>query len=901
MSERIANRNLGAEPPNSIRRSDHRTVGAKLFEAGYPDLVLIRARDKAPARKGWLFNHPTREEAAAWTGNLGLIAQEFPAIDIDLHDKALANEIARLAGKHLGPAPVRLSHRPASLLLPYRTDRPFRKKVLTLPDDQGKVEILGDGQQYLVHGIHPEGTPYSWANKKLWEIKPYQLTLVTKEKTDAFLEMLEQEYGGSISGGRAKERPEGVQQQDLMAPSVEHVLDALRIIPNTDEFLLKAFEQDGREGWLRMAHAVYGAAGSAGEQAFVDWTATYSDDAVDLDKARAAFLSCEATYTGWPTLQMAMRHAGVDFAEDDFEAEDPPPGYVAELVAASAARDWDLPVPIASDDVIEPFPLDVLPPGFRQYVESVAQAQEVPPDVPAVNLLGATAGAAQIKYRGIRVHQDYVEPISLYLISQLHSGEGKTAAANEFRRPFERAQDLLRQLALPTIAKAEAQRDLMEQERKGIGQEIKTTRRKIREVVFLEDQGSEEERGRLERKCDHLVERLESISMKLAQCEVPSQPLLWLTEGTPEAISQHLAAQGNLVVSGSEGDLIDVFAGQYTSGGTAKLGPLLSAYSGESYSEARKDGVREVTDPRVTVVLTIQPSVIEKMRGQPEFASRGLTPRFLYSAPRSLVGTRRWDMTTRIERAGQDTYRRMIGTLLGVELHVPTPAEVDFSDFDEGEEKVAGNGAGNEERRPLELELSPTAFEHYRQYRREIEPALIDADDALSAFAAWGNKLPGQMLRIAAVLHLLERTEAGDARPWMTVVAGGTIDRAIQIAEYFRSHMALLFVEGQQTGARIVLDWVREQGEPSFRPRDLFRSKRRQFENGMDGLNATLERLEQMGWIRGTWLASDGGRPSRVYLVNPYVWIDGRADDLGTEGVREPPAVERDVASAAES
>ncbi len=161
--------------------------------------------------------------------------------------------------------------------------------------------------------------------------------------------------------------------------------------------------------------------------------------------------------------------------------------------------------------------------------------------------------------------------------------------------------------------------------------------------------------------------RLERLSEALARFEVPTEPLLWLTEGTPEAISQHLAAQGNLVVSGSEGDLMDVFAGQYTSRGTAKLGPLLSAYSGESYTEARMDGTREVQDPRLTIQLTVQPSVIEKMQQQPEFASRGLTPRFLYSAPKSLVGSRRWDMNTPIDSVGQDAYRALITGLLVAE------------------------------------------------------------------------------------------------------------------------------------------------------------------------------------------------------------------------------------------
>jgi P4 family phage/plasmid primase-like protien len=303
---------------------------SNLFAAGYRDLVLIKPREKAPAKGGWLHNRPTAEQVVAWQGNLGLIAEKFPAIDIDLFDEAQSNEVVKLALKKLGPAPLRLSHRPASKLLVYRTEHPFRKKVLTLPDAQGKVEILGAGRQYLISGIHPEGTPYRWAKTPLWEIESTKLTLVTEDQIEMFLALLKERFGGFI--GRASAAADTVvPPEELAAPSLERVEQVMRTLPNSDAFLRSALppQSDARSYWVAMGHIVKGAAGAAGEDAFVEWTSRYEDGPVDLDDAREVYQGLNPERYGWPTLDRILREV-IDRipAEDEFEAEEAPPADV---------------------------------------------------------------------------------------------------------------------------------------------------------------------------------------------------------------------------------------------------------------------------------------------------------------------------------------------------------------------------------------------------------------------------------------------------------------------------------------------------------------------------------------------------------------------------------------------
>ena len=144
------------------------------------------------------------------------------------------------------------------------------------------------------------------------------------------------------------------------------------------------------------------------------------------------------------------------------------------------------------------------------------------------------------------------------------------------------------------------------------------------------------------------------------------------------------------------------------------------------------------------------------------------------------------------------------------------------------------------------------------------------------------------MLRIAGVLHLLERAEVGDERPWETPLHIDTIGRAIKIADYFRSHMVRLFVPRPQVRERLVLDWLGERKKSDFNRRDLFRSKRRQFDDDLKLLEETLNQLEEMGWIR-KYMQPTGGRSAQCYRVNPCLWEGDRSLDQAGEVLDDRP------------
>jgi len=151
------------------------TLGPALLRAGF-DVIPVKAGNKAPSISAWPLGC-TLEQTLKYAANgqannsIGLLASRFPGIDIDVTDQACADAIAALAQSELGPAPVRYGGVSPKRLLMYITTAPFAKLKVFLsgPDgDRGPdgkhyaVEVLGNGQQYVIYGEHPSGTEYNW-------------------------------------------------------------------------------------------------------------------------------------------------------------------------------------------------------------------------------------------------------------------------------------------------------------------------------------------------------------------------------------------------------------------------------------------------------------------------------------------------------------------------------------------------------------------------------------------------------------------------------------------------------------------------------------------------------------------------------------------------------------------
>ena len=226
----------------------------ELFNNGWTELVSVvppegklspnskikrESRGKAPGRFGpngwagypWREVTPTAIDAASmdrWGANVGLKARHFPAVDIDCTDDSISKVIGQVAHDILGAAPVRIGRAPKRLLL-YRTDAPFGRMRLWIKNAgvSHLVEVLGDGQQFVVHGTHPATMqPYAW-DTDLVTITPDSLVTITRDQVEAFLTELESQLQfldcdcEREGTGVLTEKPVVEDQYSLRAPSMQ--------------------------------------------------------------------------------------------------------------------------------------------------------------------------------------------------------------------------------------------------------------------------------------------------------------------------------------------------------------------------------------------------------------------------------------------------------------------------------------------------------------------------------------------------------------------------------------------------------------------------------------------------------------------------------------------------------
>lgn len=168
----------------------YHTHGPRLAELGY-DPVPIKPGTKRPVSYGWqrtdygaLLRTPQGRRSFASSG-VGVKTKFTPAVDADTPSEWLVEKVYDWCAYNIGPTIARIGQPPRELFV-YRTDAPFKKKksnTYVSPDgNEHKVEILGDGQQFVAYAIHPgTGKPYYWPDGELVDMRRADLPNITDE------------------------------------------------------------------------------------------------------------------------------------------------------------------------------------------------------------------------------------------------------------------------------------------------------------------------------------------------------------------------------------------------------------------------------------------------------------------------------------------------------------------------------------------------------------------------------------------------------------------------------------------------------------------------------------------------------------------------------------------------
>jgi hypothetical protein len=189
------------------------TLRRQLKAGGYSP---IPCEGKKPPVDGWEKKITVDDdEINLWSilyqyaGNTGVLTKYTPAFDIDVlnPDAAKAVEdLVRERNEEFGRVLVRFGLSPKRAVL-FQTDAPFKKIQVPLIAPNGcngeKLELLGDGQQLVVDGIHPiTKRPYSWHGGSPFEIPRGELPNIRErdaaELIDDAADLLVKEHGYAI-------------------------------------------------------------------------------------------------------------------------------------------------------------------------------------------------------------------------------------------------------------------------------------------------------------------------------------------------------------------------------------------------------------------------------------------------------------------------------------------------------------------------------------------------------------------------------------------------------------------------------------------------------------------------------------------------------------------------------
>ena len=479
---------------------------------------------------------------------------------------------------------------------------------------------------------------------------------------------------------------------------------------------------------------------------------------------------------------------------------------------------WESPVPFDEPN-LPAFPVDTLPDTVRGYVLGLAESTQTPVDMCACSVLATLALCAQGRYK-IRGKPDWIEPLNLYVVSIAEPSERKSAVISAVSKPITAYEAEENKRLAPLIEKNKMELSILEQEKKAI-------------------------ESKIAKKKDVKPGELESIASEIAEFKVMQPLKLYVDDITTEKLSTALSESGRTAILSSEGGIFDMLAGIYSK--NVNIDVFLKAYSGDTIRVDRVSRASEsIMDPALTILLTVQPNVISGIMSNRTFRGRGLTARFLYCIPRSLVGKRRFN-TAPIPYEEKQRYSDIIEEIL-----------------DENKTE------------PELITLSPEALKLLEDFSESLEPKLRGEYADISD---WAGKLVGNVLRLAGILTRADkpRFEAvtfDDPEPLIADVK--IMQNAITLGSYFVQHAKaaydLMGADEVTENAKYILNAVTKRRVEKFTRRDVMRMCRR-FKTAGE-VQPALDVLVDRGFLWADVKETKEFKKPKgsEYLVNPVLY-----------------------------
>lgn len=476
--------------------------------------------------------------------------------------------------------------------------------------------------------------------------------------------------------------------------------------------------------------------------------------------------------------------------------------------SVNSVQEWEKPIPFTDSNTPD-FPVDALPAPVSDFVEQLAESTQTPAEMAGILSLGILATAFQSRYE-VEITPDWREPLCLYPVAVAPPGERKSAVISALSAPVYEYEAEQRNLEDAEIAQNQTERELLEK------------------ALKAAQNSAVKGKGNYETKRQEALD----LAAQLAGFKELHPSRLMVDDTTPEKLVDIMEQQGgSITVASAEGGVFDSISGRYDR--AANFDVYLKGHAGDVISVdriGRKPNY--IAKPRLTMILTIQPSVLYGLMDNATFRGRGLCGRFLYAMCRSKVG-RREVSPAPMSNSTRENYRQFVRHILADQgkgiVHLSPDANTIREDFQAYIEKKLGG-----------------EWEHMRD---------------------WGGKLVGAMVRIAALLHL-------SSFPVTEPIIPETMAAATYIAKFLGAHAEAAYqamgADGSVEDAKYLWRRIAAAGEAEISKRDLFRLVQGKFKKA-EGMEAPLRVLVEYGYIRIEDVERDGAgrKASPKIKINP--------------------------------
>lgn len=484
---------------------------------------------------------------------------------------------------------------------------------------------------------------------------------------------------------------------------------------------------------------------------------------------------------------------------------------------------WDEVIPLDERPLVK-FPLEVLPDAIKNYCLAVSEATQTPIDMAGVIALALLALSMQRKYQIAGKH-DWIEPLNLYVMVVAEPSERKSVVINQMIKVIHAFETNYNEAHALEREKSEIEYQSL----------IAKRNKLVRDVEKGKTQSSD----------------LDAVITEINGFNRLHKLILTVDDVTPEILANKLKEQDeSLSIFSSEGGIFDIISGAYSK--IVNIDILLKAYSGD-FVRVDRIGRESISlkKPKLTILLMVQPKVLENIMNNSVFSGRGLNARFLYSIPESKVETRKLSTIEISDDIKQEFYR-LVNSILN--------EDTKFIDT---------------------IELSDDAYKGLENFHDTFEVRL---KTELKNIGAWAGKLVGNILRISG---LLTRAREVKYDPFLN---DGTPDKdgnyivqkdvmldAIKLGEYFLEHALYAFNalgnDSIKKNAKAILNAIirQEHHLTEITPRDIQRMCR-QFKK--DDLPPVLDLLCDYGYLKEKEFVAKGVGRSKgtIYLINPAIY-----------------------------